>query len=477
MTPCPSAPSQLVECGPRCQHHTHRFQQRLLKVLGTMELLHCAVLLAVLVNAHAEVPVNVGEASVEVRGGEVAKLSCSTPSDIVFCTFVDPSGESFNMLGGLNYEDGRISYLGEDAKKDCGIVIKNVQEKDNGEWTCAITAITESGSAKKGTNKAIVTVVTPPSSVSIEGVESSLVLTYPEDGQRQVRCLAEGGRPAPSFSWFLDTEVYSGAVEDQEGAQVLTYTAEPEHNGKTLACVVNHKGYTEEQVGAKVNRAELALDIKFKPVAATKDSAFYGMKLGETFDILINFKSHPAPTELHWEMHDKTVVAQASENGRFTAAMMQDGPHTGMYTAKLTINKVAVEDQESENKLIVQNELGQTEYRFSLGLGEKPAVAGSNLDAGVPSIDEAGSGPVIAIVIVALIIVIIIVVAVVARAQGILCFADPPKEDDQEKAVEKEEGSDTESAEAADGAAKEGKDAEAAAVNTEIGRASCRERV
>ena len=87
------------------------------------------------VPAHAEVPVNVGEASVEVRGGEVAKLSCSTPSDIVFCTFVDPSGESFNMLGGLNYEDGRISYLGEDAKKDCGIVIKNVQEKDNGEWT------------------------------------------------------------------------------------------------------------------------------------------------------------------------------------------------------------------------------------------------------------------------------------------------------------------------------------------------------
>merc|ERR1712039_826627 len=60
---------------------------------------------------------------------------------------------------------------------------------------------------------------------------------------------------------------------------------------------------------------------------------------------------------------------------------------------------------------------------------------------------EAGSGPVIAIVIVAL----VIVVAVVARAQGILCFADPPKEEDKEKAVEKEEG-DTESAEAADGA-------------------------
>merc|ERR1712029_349074 len=61
----------------------------------------------------------------------------------------------------------------------------------------------------------------------------------------------------------------------------------------------------------------------------------------------------------------------------------------------------------------------------TLSLGDKPASA-------------AGTGPVIAIVI---------VVAVIARSQGMLCFADPPKaEDDKEKAVEKEEGSETESA-------------------------------
>merc|ERR1712088_539734 len=75
------------------------------------------------------------------------------------------------------------------------------------------------------------------------------------------------------------------------------------------------------------------------------------------------------------------------------------------------------------------------QYKFSLGVGERPPVAGSNLDAGVPSIDEAGSGPVIAIVIVALIIVIVIVVAVVARAQGILCFADKNVGEDNEKSA------------------------------------------
>jgi len=106
--------------------------------------------------------------------------------------------------------------------------------------------------------------------------------------------------------------------------------------------------------------------------------------------------------------------------------------------------------------------LGTTGYDFKLSIGEKPAAApavSDSLDGGVPSPTEAGSGPVIAIVIVALIIIVVIVVAVIARSQGMLCFADPPKtEEDKEKAVEKEEGSDTESAEHVEGA-KDEKDA------------------
>merc|ERR1711974_314923 len=108
---------------------------------------------------------------------------------------------------------------------------------------------------------------------------------------------------------------------------------------------------------------------------------------------------------------------------RFTSAVLEDGPHAGHYTAKLTIDKVTKEDQESENVLVVQNDLGETQYKFSLGVGERPPV-------------EASSGPVIAIDIVALIIVIIIiVVAVVARAQGILCFAGKNVGEENEKSA------------------------------------------
>jgi len=400
-----------------------------------MELLHAAVLLAVLVNAEGNVPVSVGKASVEVREGESAELSCTTTTDIVFCTFVDPSGETINMLPTINYESGRISFLGTDPKKDCGVKINNVQEKDNGEWKCQITATTEDGNAKKGVESAVVTVVKPPTGVTIEPAGDSLVLTYPQEAPKQVRCIATGGRPAPSFSWLLDDDIYRGPVQDEEGAQVLTYSSEPEHNGKVLSCVVNHQGYSEANLQAGDNKASLSLDIRFKPVASTKDSSFYGMKLGQKFEVLMNFKSHPEPTELHWEMHDGTEVGQGGENGRFKSLLMVAGPHPGHFTAKLIINNVIAEDQESENKLVVKNELGETEYRFSLGLGKKPPVAGTNHDAGVPSIDESGSGPVIAIVIIALIIVIIIVVAVVARAQGMLCFADKNVEGDVEKSA------------------------------------------
>merc|ERR1719278_708773 len=365
------------------------------------------------------------------------ELTCATSVNILFCQFMSPYGESLIMSPQLNYEEGRIAFAGKEPNKHCGIKINKVEEKDNGDWKCLITASTEDGSAKKGSGSASVTVVKPPASVVLDAA-SPLVLTYPQESSKEVRCVAEGGRPAPSFAWKLDDEEYVGPVTDEENAQTITYTSMPEHNGKTLSCVVSHKGYSEAALAAGENKANVALDIRFKPVASTQDTAFYGMKIGEPFEVLMSFKSHPKPTEFHWKMHDETIVPMGGTLNRFTSAVLEDGPHAGHYTAKLTIDKVTKEDQESDNVLVVQNDLGETQYKFSLGVGERPPV-------------EASSGPVIAIVIVALIIVIIIVVAVVARAQGILCFADPPKEDDKEKAVEKEEG-DTESAEAAEGA-------------------------
>ena len=76
-------------------------------------------------------------------------------------------------------------------------------------------------------------------------------------------------------------------------------------------------------------------------------------------------------------MHDETIVPMGGTLNRFTSAVLEDGPHAGHYTAKLTIDKVTKEDQESDNVLVVQNELGETQYKFSLGVGERPPVGES----------------------------------------------------------------------------------------------------
>jgi len=417
-----------------------------------MEILHCAILLAVLVQAQCEVPVE-GLESVEVREGEEAILSCTTPSDILFCTFRSPSDETFNMKPGLPYEDGRIVYHGTDEKKECGLKVTNVKEKDNGEWKCLITALLD-GSAKKGEKAAIITVAKPPSDIHIEvdgETTAAVIVNYPENKERKVKCVAAGGRPAASFSWMLGGDQFNGPIQDLENtvnedgtstqAQVLTYESQPSHNGMQLTCIVNHKGYSEEQLAAQRNRVTLDLDVQFKPVDAEKPQTFYNLAVGKEHVVLMNFRAHPRPSELHWAMHGDVIVAEGSEsvNQRFKADILTDGPSDGMFTAKLTILNVEQADAGTENNLVVTNELGTTSYPFTLSLGEKPAaapaVSDSQENGGVPSPTEAGSGPVIAIVIVAIIIIVVIIVAVIARSQGMLCFADKNIGDDGEKSA------------------------------------------
>jgi len=400
-----------------------------------MELLHCAILLAVLVQAQCEVPVE-GLESVEVREGEEAILSCTTPSDILFCTFRSPTDETFVMKAGVPYEGGRIVYHGTDEQKECGLKITDVKEKDNGEWKCLLTAMLD-GSAKKGEKAAIITVAKPPSDIHIEvdgETTAAVIVNYPENKERKVKCVAAGGRPSASFSWMLGGDQFTGPVEDLENqenedgtstqAQVLTYESQPSHNGMKLTCIVNHKGYSEEQLGNNQNKVTLDLDVQFKPVDAEKPQTFYNLAIGKEHVVLMNFRAHPRPSELRWSMHGEVTVPEGAESidKRFKADILTDGPSDGMYTARLTIVKVQEDDAATENNLIVTNELGTTSYPFTLALGEKPAA-------------EAGSGPVIAIVIVAIIIIVVIIVAVIARSQGMLCFADKNIGDDGEKSA------------------------------------------
>jgi len=398
-----------------------------------MELVHCAILLAVIFQANGNIEVS--EKSVEVRTGDDAMLGCSTPSSkIEFCQFKSPSGESFILREGIQHDNGRITYNGEDTASDCGIKITKIEEKDNGLWTCSITTIVDSSAQIVEENVEVI-VSKPPNKVKIEvdGAESSnLIVNYRESRNKKVSCVADGARPAATFSWTLGEDPFNGNIEDMEAVkyddgsmrqvQVLNYEAEPSHNGKALSCIVHHSGFTQDDIRANRNMDTLYLDVQFQPVAADHPQSFYNLQLGSKKEIHMSFRAHPKPTQVFWTMYDDSNVGEGGEslNKRFIADVLQEGPNDGMFTAKLIINEVMEEDAGSENKLTVTNELGTTVYPFTLSLGDKPASA-------------AGTGPVIAIVIVAIIIIIVIVVAVIARSQGMLCFADKNVDEDGKK--------------------------------------------
>jgi len=408
-----------------------------------MELVQFAVLLAVIFQADCQA----SQKSIEVRTGDEAELSCSTsPHPIQFCAFTAPDGTNFFLKKNIPYEGGRITYAGEDETTDCAVKISSVEEKDNGEWKCSITTLVN-GQGVNVENAVSVIVSRPPSDVHIEVDEvaaSNLIVDFRQSKSKKISCIADGARPAATFSWTLGEDRFEGRVEDraavphQDGTvrqvQVLHYEADPAHNGKAISCIVDHKGFNRQDIEMNKNMATVDLDIQFQPVAADKPQSFYNLIVGEKKEILISFRAHPRPTQVFWTMYDKSNVNEGAEslNKRFTADVLKDGPNDGMFTARLTITEVIEADAGGSNELSVTNELGTTKYPFTLSLGDRPAAASavSGAQGGVVS---AGTGPVIAIVIVAIIIIIVILVAVVARSQGLLCFADKNVDEDGKK--------------------------------------------
>jgi len=424
-----------------------------------MEALPYAILISIFFGVQCDDQVQ-PSSNVEVKLGEEALLECKIPSSISFCTFVSPSNSQYTIKKGLSHDDGRITYNGEDESKDCGIKINNVQEKDNGDWKCVLT-VCESGNCKQEEGVAEVTVIKAPKRVYIENQGpdiTKLYLAYPSIKEKQIECVAEGARPAPTFSWLLGDKPLTGQLseiqskdsdqEDMRISQTLTYIVNPDDHGKVLSCAAQHAGFSEEQKAAETNKAMVTLDISYPPIASDVVLDLYGFTIGNPEVVRINVKSHPPPTEVLWEMQDGTQVRQGSESPdqRFKADQIKPGPSDGRFTAKLMINEFSESNTEGVHKLVVSNSEGSTPYVFRLQIGEKPPTAPAVSDSeGAPSPVEAGQSPTVAIlVIVASLIVLTIVGAVVAKSRRMFCFADSKNMDELGEKfddVEKGEGS------------------------------------
>ena len=67
-----------------------------------------------------------------------ATLVCHANKPYDKCLWTTPYGQTYVFLDQTSsHEGGRIAYFGF-ADTDCGVIVRNVQPKDNGGWQCQL---------------------------------------------------------------------------------------------------------------------------------------------------------------------------------------------------------------------------------------------------------------------------------------------------------------------------------------------------
>ena len=62
------------------------------------------------------------------------------------CAWKKPNGQILNLWPNVKYEGGRIKQHGN-LENQCGIVIENAKQSDNGKWQCQMTYVDKDNNA------------------------------------------------------------------------------------------------------------------------------------------------------------------------------------------------------------------------------------------------------------------------------------------------------------------------------------------
>ncbi|XP_037795490.1 uncharacterized protein LOC119590818 isoform X5 [Penaeus monodon] len=337
---------------------------------------------------------------------------------------------------------------------ECGIVINSVSTEQHGMWTCRVFI---TGNSLEGSKNVIVTV--KPTYPVLE-VDNSQLLEVTSDEETPVKCVVAAARPAVGIRWFLgdkDVTVMAETEEtptDNEGMyksiSTLRRTFEPMENGLTLTCSVSHKTLNVPE------NESIPLNVVFKPVEKPV-STYYQIRPGSDYEVKLNFSANPPPIRKEWRYGDSfqnIAVSIEIPGAKDHYETYMEDLGNGMYTATLRIAGFKEEDANQRYLLVVENELGETEYKVRLSMDDAPKDGDSetrdhdknpSTEYSV-SEDTLSGGAVAGIVIVVLIIVAAIGAAAYARYRQMFCFAPVVTPDPEEGKETKEEHSDTESA-------------------------------
>ncbi|XP_043230356.1 uncharacterized protein LOC122385840 isoform X2 [Amphibalanus amphitrite] len=377
------------------------------------------------------------------RGDEVT-LTCITNEDVSCAWKLEtPALGISGFLSNRIPPNVDITARDPNSARDCTIVLQNVDERYNGKYRCS--PYTSKGGQEDSSGTELIIAEKPKRVYYIGEVASGFPLEASSTNPTTVQCMAEMARPKAEIVWYLgNTQLYDSIeVQDTQvnstghwnSLSTLTYQFHKEDNGKSLRCVASHAGYDKDDMGDQQAR-ETAVDVDVQFAAyrpgGNNIGRVYGFTAGQPGEVTVNFTANPVPSRMFWKVGDTVQVPAGGTDRidrRFSSGMITvKNASLGMYALTLTIDPVQMEDQSKTFVLQLENSVGSTALEFQIGTGAPPPP-------------EAALGATIG-GIVAAVVVLIIIIALVAfgRSRGKWCFA--------EKAEERSDGSDTESAHA-----------------------------
>ncbi|XP_047499407.1 uncharacterized protein LOC125045879 isoform X3 [Penaeus chinensis] len=389
-----------------------------------------------------------------VNPGEQLDLNCGFKGQYRHCIWELEGAKPIQVQDVYENVHPGMSKPVESEGNECGIVINSVSTEQHGMWTCRVFI---TGNSLEGSKNVIVTV--KPTYPVLE-VDNNQLLEVNSDEETPVKCVVAAARPAVGIRWFLgdrDVTVMAETEEtptDNEGMyksiSTLRRTFEPMENGMMLTCSVSHKTLNVPE------NASISLNVVFKPVEKPV-STYYQIRPGSDYEVKLNFSANPPPIRKEWRYGDSfqniaVSIEIPGAKDHYETYMEELG--NGMYTATLRIAGFKEEDANQRYLLVVENELGETEYKVRLSMDDAPKDGDSetrdhdkNPSTEYSVSEETLSGGAVAgIVIVVLIIVAAIGAAAYARYRQMFCFAPVVTPDPEEGKETKEEHSDTESA-------------------------------
>ncbi|XP_046419857.1 fasciclin-3 isoform X2 [Neodiprion fabricii] len=365
-----------------------------------------------------------------VRTGQNLTILCSVGVPLKTCRVEVPQERSVILEPNQPSEDG-IGWYGSSLDAgQCGVFIAQIKEKHDGIFKCSLTP---KNARYESYNTLRIIVAKPP-------VMPELMVFPGRRGERQnyekgetlkVSCRVKAGRPVANVSIFFGDEqigleerpiVYNYNNDSyviQNATRVLSWT----DNGKVLRCDATHLAL-DRPLSAKQQ-----ISVLYAPQPQPTIERF-GFVIGQPGTVNVTVQANPRP-QFMWRIDDDKVdEGQFDESNRIRSSRAVE-LGKGYWEITLNIDSVQKSDTEKKYVLLVNNELGSTEYQIVLSTSTEPAEGISNrttsphAHAGAFShfYGDLDAGSIIGIVVGVLILLLIVFLIIFARATGRWCFA------------------------------------------------------